>query len=123
MGSEQRGSPIPGRLLKGFVTFADPAGAIHVTTEIALVGPCNQRRLTPPGGQPHRHGPPASVIYIKARHALAIDRWLEKQGLTLGDLSELCTVFHAIEPRTIVPCLQCERWPESAETGEGKSRT
>jgi hypothetical protein len=31
----------------------------------------------------------ASVIYIKARHALAFDRWLAKRGLVLADLSEV----------------------------------
>jgi integrase/recombinase XerD len=30
----------------------------------------------------------ASVIYIRARHALAFDRWLAKRGLALADLSE-----------------------------------
>jgi integrase/recombinase XerD len=31
----------------------------------------------------------ASVIYIRAQHALAFDRWLVKRGLVLADLSEL----------------------------------
>jgi site-specific recombinase XerD len=31
----------------------------------------------------------ASVIYIKAQHALRFDRWLAKRGLVLADLSEL----------------------------------
>ena len=31
----------------------------------------------------------ASVIYIRAQHALALDRWLAKRGLVLADLSEL----------------------------------
>jgi integrase/recombinase XerD len=31
----------------------------------------------------------ASVIYIKAQHALAFDRWLAKRGVVLADLSEL----------------------------------
>jgi integrase/recombinase XerD len=31
----------------------------------------------------------ASVIYIRAQHALAFDRWLMKRGLVLADLSEL----------------------------------
>jgi integrase/recombinase XerD len=31
----------------------------------------------------------ASVIYIKAQHALAFDRWLAERGLVLADLSEL----------------------------------
>jgi len=31
----------------------------------------------------------ASVIYIKARHALAFDRWLRKRGVVLVDLSDV----------------------------------
>ncbi|NCC26757.1 MAG: integrase [Gammaproteobacteria bacterium] len=31
----------------------------------------------------------ANVIYIKARHALAFDRWLEKRRMALPDLSEI----------------------------------
>src|SRR5258708_2720937 len=31
----------------------------------------------------------ASIIYIKARHALAVDRWLAKRGVVLGDLGEV----------------------------------
>ena len=30
----------------------------------------------------------ASVIYIKARHALAFDRWLAKRRVVLADLGE-----------------------------------
>ena len=32
----------------------------------------------------------ASVIYIKAQHALAFDRWLAKRGVVLADLA-ICT--------------------------------
>lgn len=31
----------------------------------------------------------ANVVYIKARHALAFDRWLAKRGMALTDLSEV----------------------------------
>jgi len=31
----------------------------------------------------------ASVVYIKARHALAFDRWLRKRGVVLADLSDV----------------------------------
>src|SRR5258708_38668019 len=31
----------------------------------------------------------ASIIYIKARHALAFDRWLAKRGVVLADLGEV----------------------------------
>ena len=31
----------------------------------------------------------ASVVYIKARHALAFDRWLGKRGVVLADLGEV----------------------------------
>jgi integrase/recombinase XerD len=31
----------------------------------------------------------AIVIYVRAQHALAFDRWLAKRGLVLADLSEL----------------------------------
>jgi hypothetical protein len=31
----------------------------------------------------------ASVVYIKARQALAFDRWLRKRGVVLADLSDV----------------------------------
>ena len=31
----------------------------------------------------------ASVVYIKARHALAFDRWLRKRGVVLADLGDV----------------------------------
>ena len=31
----------------------------------------------------------ANVVYIKARHALAFDRWLAKRGIASTDLSEV----------------------------------
>ena len=30
----------------------------------------------------------AAVAYVKARHAVGLDRWLSKQRIDLGDLSE-----------------------------------
>jgi hypothetical protein len=33
----------------------------------------------------------ASLIYIKAQHALAFDRWLAKRGAELVDLSAMST--------------------------------
>jgi len=35
-----------------------------------------------------------NCVYIKARHALAFDRWLEKHSVALGDLDVILLARH-----------------------------